>query len=105
MSGVVVRTVEELKAAQKSRAHPTIFIEGELAGNLLAAGILTSSTVEHDRSVHVPASPNPLRSSPIVSVIEVLQQLSRCHRLEVLDGDQGPRIKIYPFSAVRRESN
>lgn len=105
MSRVVVTTVEELKAAQKARAHPTILIEGELASNLLAAGILTSSNVGHDRSVQVPGFRNPLESSPIISVVEVLRDLSRCHRLEVMDGDAGPRIKIYPNSPARRESN
>ncbi len=105
MSRVVVKTVEELKAAHKSRAYPTILIEGELASNLLAAGIVNSAAVGHDRSAHVPSSLTPLGSSPIGSVIEVFRNLSRCHQIEVMSGDHGPRIKIYPSPSVRRESN
>ena len=35
MAGIVVRTLEELQSAQKTRPLPTIVVEGELVNNLL----------------------------------------------------------------------
>jgi hypothetical protein len=41
MTGLVVTTIEELKAVQKNRQHPAIIIESELANNLLVSGVIT----------------------------------------------------------------
>jgi len=102
MTGVVVKTVEELKAVRNNRAHPTILIEGELASNLMASGIIASYTHLDDQQW---VDSRRVGRGPIDAVIEVLNELRRYSRFEVMDGPPGPRIKIYPVLAPRRESN
>jgi hypothetical protein len=105
MTGVVVKTVEELKAVKNNRAYPTIVIEGELASNLLASGIIASYAHMQDQPWGGPRLSRQLKPGPIDAVIEVLNDLSRWNRFEVMQCASGPKIKIYPVLAPRRESN
>ena len=56
MRWTTVRTVEELREARRNRAHGIIMVEGELASNLLASGIIRSCEDEAGWQVTVPAA-------------------------------------------------
>lgn len=103
MVGVVVRTVEELKAAQKRREHPTIIIEGELAGNLIASGILSRDNDNGAGQAVTPRLHAEAKSSPIYSVVELIRDITRLNYVEVAEGVGGRRIKITPVSSGRRD--
>lgn len=103
MAGVVVKTVEELKAVQKTRSHPTIFIEGGLANDLIISGTVRSKSDYSDFAAEVwqPKTANSLRDP----LYQILSDLSRTHCFEIV-GENGPkRIKIYPQPSHRREGN
>ncbi len=102
MNGVVVRTVEELKAAQRQREHPTIIIEGELAGNLITSGIIRRENhcmVARPDGEQLPV----IKSSPTNSVVELIRELTRLHHIEVLEGARGRQIKMTPVYTNRRD--
>ena len=105
MNVSVVKTVEELKASVKRRSFPTIIVEGQLAGNIVASGILTP--LGRDRATHsaLPGKTKTTAFSPTYEVIQLLQDLSLHHAIDVIDGTSGPRIKIHPVSVLRREGN
>ncbi len=103
MTGVVVRTVVELKAAQKRREHPTIIIEGELAGNLIASGIISRENYDSTGQALPLRRLQETRSSPITSVVELVSEITRLHDIEVHEGAGGRRIKITPVSSTRRD--
>ncbi|MFH0824726.1 MAG: hypothetical protein V2B18_18390 [Pseudomonadota bacterium] len=105
MTGIVVKTVEELKAAQKKRAHPAIFIKGELAANLLASGIVTPVQEDRNSGWVVNGNGDSASAGPIKGVIDVLSGLSRSNRLEVINEGSVPTISFYPVQTPRRESN
>jgi hypothetical protein len=102
MNGVVVRTVEELKAAQKGREHPTIIIQGELAGNLIASGIISGEN-HGALSRPIEETLSQTKSSPTTSVVALIQELIRLHHIEVLEGTGGRQIKITPLYSNRRD--
>jgi hypothetical protein len=101
----VVKTVEELKASIKSRSFPTIVVEGQLAGNIVASRIL--APLNGDRATYSGPAGNQEKAAltPTYEVIQLLRELSLHHVIDVLDGPGGPRIKIHPVSVPRREGN
>jgi hypothetical protein len=105
MSRTVVRTVEELKAAHEKRAHPTIVVEGELASNLIAVGAFLGSTdgngLRWDPQYHT-SNGKPTLLQPL---FDVLHDLSRNHKFELLSSNSERKIKIYPYQRPRREGN
>ncbi len=105
MNVSVVKTVEELKASIKSRSFPTILVEGQLAGNIVASGILTP--LNGDRVAYSDLTGIPKRAAltPTYEVIQLFHDLSLHHAIDVIDGPGGPRIKIHPVSLPRREGN
>jgi hypothetical protein len=103
MTGVIVRTVEELKAAQKRREHPTIIIEGELAGNLIASGIISRENHDSVTPTFALRHVQETKSSPMNSVVRLFSEITRLHDIEVHDGAGGRRIKITPLSSTRRD--
>jgi len=105
MTGVVVKTVEELEAANKRRALPTIIVEGELARNILASGILTPLKGEKENRWGVPEINKAAAPSPTYDVIRLLYDMTQSSVIEVINGKLGIKIKIYPKPANRREGN
>ena len=103
MTGIVVRTVEELKAVGRERDYPTIIIEGELANNLLISGVIRSSDGEGaDRAeILAPTEPHSL----FFPITQVLKHLSHANKIEVFEDNGKRRIKIYPRPVVRKEGN
>jgi hypothetical protein len=103
MTGIVVRTVEELKAVGQERAYPTIIIEGELANNLLISGVVR--TMDDGRQpqgeILAPTQPDSL----FYPITQVLKHLSHSNEIEVVEDDGRRRIKIYPRPLMRREGN
>jgi hypothetical protein len=102
MTEVVVRTVEELKSVRKVRSHPIILIQGELANNLLIAGILRPKEFDGAQGEVVQLK-SP--TSTMYSVTEILNELSRANRFEIIGAGGGKQIKISPKPFVRREGN
>ncbi len=102
MTELVVKTVEELKSVRKGRSHPIILIQGELANNLLIAGILRPSELDAAQGEVVQLK-QP--SSTMYSVTEILYELSHANRFEIMAGGGCKQIKISPKPFVRREGN
>jgi hypothetical protein len=103
MAGVVVRTVEELKAVQKTRSHPTIFIEGVLANDLIISGLVRHQS--DDRSIAAEVLQMKTADLPRDPIYRILSELSHTHCFEIV-GDGGPkRIRIFPQPSHRREGN
>ena len=103
MSGIVVTTVEELKSASKSRSHPNIFIQGELANNLLISGIFSvkgESAAGEGRVAQLSAA-----DSLMYPICELLHELSHSNLFQI-GGENGQcQIKIYPRPSSRQEGN
>ncbi|MBI5569056.1 MAG: hypothetical protein HY914_03840 [Desulfomonile tiedjei] len=103
MSGIVVTTVEELRSASKSRSHPNIFIQGELANNLLISGIFRvkgESAAGEGQVVQLNAL-----DSLMYPICEILHELSRSNLFQI-GGESGRcQIKVYPKPVFRREGN
>lgn len=103
MQKLVVRSVEELKAARCGRHCPTIFIEGELANDLLISGLIeTDATARSGKARVVCQAPH---STPMRSVAQALTELSIANDFEVMKGQSGTKIRIYPKPCMRREGN
>jgi hypothetical protein len=102
MTEIVVKTIGELKSVQKTRSLPIIRIEGELANNLLIAGILRPS--ESDNGEGEVAKLQKLDTA-MYSVTEILYELSRANRFEIVGGGGSRQIKISPKPFARREGN
>ncbi len=105
MMGVVVKTVRQLEEANKSRAHPRIIVEGELASNILASGILkpfkdNGGTVWKVAPIQRNAGP-----SPINDVIRLLNDIAYTCTIDVVTEARTSRIAIYPKPVLRREGN
>jgi hypothetical protein len=105
MHWTTVRTVEELKEARRNRAHGIIMVEGELASNLLASGIIRNCTDENGWQVALPRSLRTAQQSPMYSVFDVLHTLSQHHQFQVVQGALGKKIRIEPMRLQRREGN
>ncbi|MDQ7782771.1 MAG: hypothetical protein RDU20_07820 [Desulfomonilaceae bacterium] len=105
MNVSVVTSVEELKASIKCRSFPTIVVEGQLAGNIVASGILAPLMEERASSSVPPGNEDTVPRTPTHEVIQLLRDLSLHHAIHVIDGTSGPQIKIHPVSAPRREGN
>jgi hypothetical protein len=103
MTGVVVETMEQLKAIHKRRSHPIVTIVGELADNLLISGVVR--TIEQDAPRAEVVTLNNPRPSELSPVVSLLHDLSRSNIFELVDEGQGRRIKIYPRPSLRREGN
>jgi hypothetical protein len=103
MAGIVVRTLEELKSAQKTRPHPTIVIEGELVNNLLISGIVRHKDGRQNGEGEVVQLKSV--NSQFYPILEVLLELSRAHSLEIINNISPMKIKIYPKPSLRREGN
>jgi hypothetical protein len=103
MAGVVVKTVEELKAVQKTRSHPTIFIEGGLANDLIISGTVRSKFdyPALEAEVLKPNAADSLRDP----IYRILIELSQTHCFEIVSGDGRKRIRVYPRPSCRREGN
>lgn len=84
---------------------PTIIVEGELASNILASGILTPMNGVSHGLWHVPGIEKHAGPSPIYEVARLLHDLTINSNITVLDGPPGQRIKIYRSSRTRREGN
>jgi hypothetical protein len=103
MTGVVVRTIEQLKAVRHKREHPVIIIDGELAGDLISSGIVkfflntgTLQTIAED-FVH------KKDRSPLFEVKQILLEYARDHNI-VIEGVPGHKmIKIIPRETIRRD--
>ena len=102
MTEIVVKTIGELKSVQKTRSHPIIRIEGELANNLLISGILRPSELNNGEGE---VAKLKKLDSPMYSVTEILYELSRANRFEIIGGGRGRQIRISPKPFVRREGN
>ncbi len=103
MAGIVVKTLEELKTVQKVRSHPSIVIEGELANNLLIAGIVRPKYDRQNGEGEVVQLTTT--NSHLYPFFEVLSELSRAHCFQILNDNCPQQIKIYPKPCVRREGN
>jgi hypothetical protein len=103
MAKIVVRTLEELRSVRKARPHPSIVIEGELANNLIIAGIVRP---KHDcpngegEVVQFMAA-----NSHLYPIFEILSEFSRAHCFQILNDNRPYQIKIYPKPSIRREGN
>jgi hypothetical protein len=102
MTEIVVKTVEELKSVRKARSHPVILIQGELASNLLIAGILRPNEFDAARGEVVQLK---RVDSTLYSVTEILYDLSRANLFEIIGRAEGKQIKISPKPFLRREGN
>jgi hypothetical protein len=103
MAGIVVKTVEELKAVQKTRSHPTIVIEGELASDLIISGIVQPKSDQRDCEGEVLQL--KAINSHLYPIYQILWDLNRTNCFQIM-GDNGPkRIRIYPRPSYRREGN
>jgi hypothetical protein len=102
---IVVREVEELKSCNRSNTVSTIIVEGELASNILASGILKPANGGRETYWHVPGIEKHAESSPTYVVARVLHDLTLRSTVTVINGTRGRRIKIYPTSLPRREGN
>lgn len=102
MTEVVVKTIEELKSIRKVRSHPIILIQGELANNLLIAGILRAKGTNGAQGEVVQLK-SP--TSAMCSVTEILNELGQANRFEIVWAGGGKQIKISPKPFVRREGN
>jgi hypothetical protein len=103
MAGIVITTIEQLKSTEKFRWHPTVIIEGELANNLMISGVVRALHNGESQEAEVVSVKET--DSVIYPVVEILKDLSTWNRFEILEGEKGKRIKIYPKTAVRREGN
>jgi len=103
MNGVVVKTVEELSSVSKSRSHPSISIQGELANNLLISGILRVKRDLAAAEGQVVRLKDP--KSPMYSVCEILRELSYSSLFQVCRENSQCQIKICPKPFGRREGN
>lgn len=103
MAGIVVTTLQELKSAHKSRSRPTIVIGGELANNLLIAGMVRPRPDRLNGEGEI-VQPRSI-SSQLAGVFEVLSELSRAHCFEILADSCKSEIKVYPRPSSRREGN
>ncbi len=103
MTGIVVKTVEDLKALQKSRPHPTIVIEGELANYLIISGMVRPKP-NHQTSEAEVLQLKAVNSN-LYPIYQILSELNRTNCFQIMD-DNGPRrIRIYPRPSCRREGN
>jgi hypothetical protein len=102
MTEIVVKTIGELKSVQKTRSHPIIRIQGELANNLLIAGILRPSESNNGEGE---VAKLKQFDPAMYSVTEILYELSRANRFEIIGGGGGRQIKISPKPFARREGN
>jgi len=103
MTGVVVKTIEELKSTGKSRWHPVMTIEGELANNLVIAGVIRALGSGESKEAEVIGLKES--NSVLYPVVEILRDLSTWNKFEIIQDEKGKRIKIYPKAANRREGN
>jgi hypothetical protein len=103
MEGIVVKTVEDLKAVQKSRSHPNIVIEGELANDLIISGMVQPKA-DHGNSEAEVLQLKPI-DSHLYPIYQILWELNRSNCFQIM-GENGPRrIRIYPRPSYRREGN
>lgn len=105
MSQLIVRTVQELKALEWSRSHPTILIEKELANNLLVSGMLTVADTANPRQDLLTTPQEPDRAGPMQEVLRILNSLRVYNHFELEQGLEGARIRVFPKTASRREGN
>ncbi|MEW6349441.1 MAG: hypothetical protein AB1646_10300 [Thermodesulfobacteriota bacterium] len=105
MSGIVVKTVEELQVLRNHRSHPTILIEERLTNNLLVSGMLTVVSEGDRPHCQVCRLDSAGRPSPMNEVLGVLHALSTYNHFELVEGSEGKRIRIYPKITSRREGN
>lgn len=105
MTGLVVTTIEELKALQKNRQHPAIIIESELANNLLVSGVITPLENGGGPQRQITKLKKGNRSCPMSELMEVLDCLSTYNEFELIHGPRGKQIRIYPKTCSRREGN
>lgn len=101
MTGIVIRTVEELRAVAEEREHPTIIIAGELANNLLISGVLREMGGGKPPQVVGPKEPDSL----FHPIARILKHLSHSNVIEFIQANGGRQIKISPRPFVRREGN
>lgn len=103
MAGIVVKTVEELKAVQKTRSHPTIVIEGELANDLIISGMVKPKSDQQNcegEVLQVKAI-----NSHLYPISEILWDLNRTNCFQIMSDNVPKRIRIYPRPSLRREGN
>lgn len=101
----VVNTVEELRNSIRKRAVPTVIIDGDLACNILAAGILVRAKGEdHPRWIAREADINA-SLGPTYEVAQLMHELALQNNIEVIKEGPGPKIKVYPKPVARREGN
>lgn len=105
MTGLVVTTIEELKAIQKNRPHPGIIIESELANNLLVSGVIIPTENGGGSSSQITKLKRENTSCPMSELMEVLDDLSTYNEFELVHGPRGKQIRIYPKHCSRREGN
>jgi hypothetical protein len=103
MTGIVVKTVEELKAIQKSRSHPTIVIEGELASDLIISGMVRPKS--NQQSCEGVVVQLDAVNSHLYSVSQILWELNRTNCFQIVGDNVPKRIRIYPRPSERREGN
>lgn len=103
MEGIVVKTVEELKAVQKSRPHPTIVIDGGLANDLIISGMVRPKSGDFSGEGEV--SQIRTANSNLYPIYQILSDLSRANCLQIVGGAGAKTIRIYPRPSLRREGN
>lgn len=103
MEGIVVKTVEELKAVQKTRSHPTIVIEGGLANDLIISGMVRPKSDHNNCEGEV--LPLKTVNSHLYPICQILSDLTRANCLQIVGNNGSKTIRIYPRPSRRREGN
>src|SRR5512139_2076812 len=101
MTGIVVKTVEELRAVQKTRSHPTIVIEGELANDLIISGMVQPTSDRQTCEGEVVGI--KAINSQLYPVSQILSEMKRTNCFLIVGDNSPKRIKIYPRPSLRRE--
>lgn len=103
-----VNTFEHLRTLWKSTLHPNLVIGGELASNLLAAGLFTVVDNGDCRQALLTVPARRSGNGPMEQVYDVLREINCVARFEVAECAEcgrGTEIRLSPKIGARREGN
>lgn len=96
---------EDLKDLWNKTRYPRFTINGELACDLLAAGLVTSANDGTERESLVPVVASLAPRGPMNDVFDILSEISVFGEFVLVRGAKGREIRVLPKSVLRREGN
>lgn len=100
-----VSTFENLRTLWKSTVRPDLVIRGQLANDLLAAGLFTVVDNGNCRRAVLTLPDRHAGSGPMAQVYDMLREIDCVARFELAERGNGIEIRLSPKIGTRREGN